>query len=325
MALPDTYRAFVLDQQRQLARLVRQNGIAPIKKLYEDMLAEVTRKLGVSAAGSFSDVQLRGMLAQIKLGLATIQHPAAGALNEAAFQTALAGARASLEAVARLERQFTGALVPLPLLETARLNGLVKGQTSSLLTAHEISIARYGTRMVGRMEQALGASIAAGETTTQAIDRITATGEMEWWQGERIVRTELAYSTSASTREAIEAQSEELDGDLWMRWTEHVSDDGQALDDRVGVDSEAMHGQVTPPGGMFTQPPAAPDGEDVAAGLAGQSWSHPPNRPNDRSVLMPWRAHWGVPGWIWLEGRRTPATEKLVEEMTGQRQRRRAG
>lgn len=325
MALPDTYRAFVLDQQRQLERLVRANGIGPIRKLYEDMLAEVTRKLGASAAGSFDHVKLRGMLGQIKLGLASIQGPAAGALNEAAYKTALAAARSTLEAVARLERQLTGALVPLPLLETARLRGLVQGQTSSLLSAHETSIARYGARLVGRMEQQLGASMAAGETTSQAIDRITATGEMEWWQGERIVRTELAYSTSATAREAMEAQSEELDGDLWMRWTEHVSDDGDPLDDRVGVDSLALHGQVAPPGGMFTQPPSAPGGGEVPPGLVGRSWSHPPSRPNDRAVLMPWRAHWGIPGWIWRDGRRAPATEQLVDEMSARRPIRRAG
>lgn len=316
MALPDTYRAFVLEQQRQLARLVRENGIGPIRKLYEAMLAEITGKLGAAAAGTFDHVQLRGMLAQLKLGLAAIQRPAAGALNEAAFQTALAGARSALEAVARLERHFTGALVPLPLLETARLHGLVRGQAASLLTSHETSIARYGTRLIGRMQEQLAGSLAAGETTSQAIDRITATGELEWWQGERIVRTELAYSMSASAREAIEAQSEDLDGDLWMRWTEHVSDDGSPLDDRVGVDSEALHGQVAPPGGLFTQPPRARDGGEVAPGLAGQSWSHPPNRCNDRAVLTPWRAHWGVPGWIWTNGRRVPATAALVDQIT---------
>jgi hypothetical protein len=319
MALPETYRAFVLDQQRQLERLVRSNGLAPIRKLYEGMFAEVARKLGASQVGSFGHLQIRGMMAQIQLGLASVQRQAAGALNDAAFQTALASARSALEGVARLERHYTGAMVPLPLLEAARLNGLVQGQTSSLLTAHDRSIARYGIRLVGRMESQLGAALVAGETSTQAIDRIRATADLEWWQGERIVRTELAYSASASARAAIEEQSEDLDGDLWMRWTEHVSDEGSPYDDRVGVDSLAMHGQVAPPGGYFTQPASAPGGDPVPEGLVLRTWAHPPNRPNDRGVLAPWRAHWGVPGWIWRGGRRVPATESLVAAMTSGR------
>ena len=313
MALPETYRAFVLDQQRALARLVRDNGVKPVRQLYERMMGDVARKLAVSASGSFSNVQLRGMLAQIRLGLAALQRPAAGALTDAAFQAALASARGALEGVARLERHFTGVLVPVPLLEAARLNGLVRGQASSLIGAHDRSIARYSTRLVNVMERQLGAALAAGETQIQAIDRINKVADLEWWQGERIVRTELAYSAAASAREAFEAQSGELGGDLWMRWTEHVNDDGAALDDRVGVDSLAMHGQVAPPGGLFTQPPRAPSGADVPQGLVGKTWSHPPSRPNDRAVLAPWRAHWGVPGWVW-RGRRVPATESLVAE-----------
>jgi hypothetical protein len=126
--------------------------------------------------------------------------------------------------------------------------------------------------------------------------------------------TELSYASGVSARGAIEEQAVELDGDLWMRWSEHVSDDGQPLDDRVGVDSEAMNGQVAPPGGMFTQPPVSPDGDIVQAGLVGQSWAAPPNRPNDRAVLVPWRYSWGVPGWQWDGGQRVPVTESGAEQ-----------
>lgn len=315
MPLPETYRAFVLDQQRTLARLVRIQGVAPIRRLYESMLEGVTRQLGRRAADGFGAIQLRGMLAQIRLGLAALQRPVTGALNEAAFTAAISQARGTLEGLARLERAMSGAVVPLPLLETARLNGLVRGQTSSLLAAHGRSVARYGASLVRRMERTLGASLAAGESQTQAIDRIAEVGDAEWWQGERIVRTELAHSASSTTREVIEEQSEELGGDLWMRWTEHVDDDGTPRDDRVEVDSLAMHGQVAPPGGMFVMPPSAPDGREVPKGLAGKEWACPPNRPNDRACLTPWRPHWTeVPGWVW-RGRRVPATERLVAQM----------
>lgn len=314
VALPDSYRAIVREQQRQLAKLIEREGIGPVFRMYQNMLDEVKRKLARVASGSFSSAQLRGMLAQIKIGLTAILREMSGQLGDAAFKIGMATARAQLEDVARLEAQFSGALVQLPVLETARLRGLVQGQTSSLLSFHQTSLARYGSHLVGRMETALGAALATGESSHEAIDRIMKVGDLEWWRAERIVRTELSYAAQASNRTAIQEQSKELGGDLWMRWNEHVSDSGAPLDDRVGDDSIAMHGQVAPPGGRFTQPPSTPSGEPVSKSLAGESWEHPPNRPNDRSVLTPWRAHWGIPGWIW-QGRRVPVTEAMAREL----------
>lgn len=311
--LPDTYRAVVLDQQVQLEKLVRLAGVGPVRRLYEDMLDEVARKLRRTATGTLTHMQLRGILAQIKLGLAGVIRKMSGAFGDAAFQVGIASARSMLEDVASLEKHFTGGIVALPLMETARLRGLVAGEMPSVMRMHETTMARYGVHLVGRMEMELGASLAAAETPARAIDRVMKVGDLEWWRAERIVRTELNYSSSASSRAAADEQAVELDGDLWTRWTEHVTDDGEPLDDRVGVDSEAMHGQVAPPGGLFTQPPRAPDGEKVGDSLAERTWEHPPNRPNDRAVLVPWRVHWDIPGWVWRGGRRVPVTAAIVE------------
>lgn len=320
--LPDEYRAMVRGQQQQLEKLVATNGVGPVHRMYQDMLEEITRKLRETAPGTFGHVQLRGMLAQVKVGLTSLLREMSGAMGDAAFQIGMASARSMLLEVAKLESQFTGAVVPLSVTEVARLRGLVQGETSSLLAHHNASLARYGSHLIGTMERELAASLTVGEGTDEAIARIEKVGQMEWWRAERIVRTELAYASSASTRAAIEAESKELDGELWMRWSEHITDDGQPYDDRVAVDSKAMHGQVAPPGGMFTQPPTSPAGEPVSKSLVGKSWAHPPNRPNDRAVLTPWRAHWGVEGWIWRAGRRVPVTEEMVLQMLGRGQSR---
>jgi hypothetical protein len=310
--MPPAYRAIVIDQQAQLAKLVKTAGIGPTRALYERMLDEVTRKLDVAASESFTAQQMRGLLAQIKLGLARVQGAIGDAVEGAADEVGIHAARTILTNAAKLERHFTGAIIPLPLLETARLRGLVADQTSSLMRVHATSMARFGAQLVGRMEGELATSLSVGENHSQAIDRVMKLGDLEWYRAERIVRTEMSFAANRSSRAAADEQAEELDGDLWSRWTEHVSDDGMPYDDRVGVDSEAMHGQVAPPDGMFTQPPSSPDGEDVGS-LAGRQWACPPNRPNDRAVLVPWRAHWGVPGWRW-QGRRVPVTEDHAQE-----------
>lgn len=307
--LPPAYRAIILDQQDQLQRLVRTAGVAPVRALYDRMLADVTRRIDATPAATFGHQQLTGLLAQIKLGLARVQGAMGAAVEDSATQVGVHAARTLLTDAAKLEKHFTGAVISLPLLEIGRLNGLVADQIPSLMRAHNVSMARFGTQLVGRFEGEIGAAMALGESPGKMIDRLQTVGEMEWWRAERVVRTELNFAAGRSARAAADEQAEELDGDMWSRWTEHVTDQGTPLDDRVGVDSEAMHGQVAPPGEAFTQPPANRQGDLVSDSLVGRTWTCPPNRPNDRAVLVPWRAHWGVPGWRWEDGTRVPVTE----------------
>lgn len=322
-SLPPYYRSIVIDQQAQLARLVRSAGVAPIKRLYQEMMADLEKKLASLSSATFSHQQIQGLLAQVRLGLARLQSQMRDVVKDGAVTVGIESARTLLTNAAKLEKHFTGAVIPLRVAEIGRLRGLANDQVPSLMRVHDRTMARYGTRLVGRFETTLASSLALGETQTQAIDRVIELGDVEWWQAERIVRTETAFAGSAVARAASDEQADELDGDMWTRWTEHVSDDGVPFDDRVGVDSEALHGQVAPPGGMFVQPPTNRKGDAVQASLVGQEWAHPPNRPNDRSVLVPWRAHWGVPGWIW-DGRRVPITETRVAKVNEAWMRKRA-
>jgi hypothetical protein len=146
---------------------------------------------------------------------------------------------------------------------------------------------------------------------------VALTGEQRW-QAERIVRTECAWAFNATHADGIADAARELP-DMMMRWTEQCDDaSGAPLDDRVGVDSIALHGQLAKPGGVFTMPPTSlvPDKSgktDVPLGLVGMMWAHPPNRPNDRAVLAPWRPHWGVPGWTWDGSGRVPYEVREAE------------
>jgi hypothetical protein len=169
-------------------------------------------------------------------------------------------------------------------------------------------MARYGVRIVEDVEKEMALSMLKGETPSAVIDTVAEAIDGEWWQGERIVRTEMAYAYNGTHRDGIMEASEQIP-ELWMRWEEHCDDSGSPLDDRVGVDSIAMHGQVAKPGDQFTMPDTAPFPDakgrtEVPESLVGLSWDFPPNRPNDRAVLSPWMEDWGVPGWRYVGGDR---------------------
>lgn len=129
-------------------------------------------------------------------------------------------------------------------------------------------------------------------------DMISALGESytgNWWQLERIIRTETAFAYNTAISDSLQVMQHAIPG-LRQRWSELVDDaTWQPLDNRVAADSMVMHGQLASDQGLFKQP----DGPGVPAGLVGQSWAHPPNRPNDRSIITPWLPDWNIPAWIW--------------------------
>jgi len=121
------------------------------------------------------------------------------------------------------------------------------------------------------------------------------------WKVERLVRTEASYGYNLTQAAALRAFPTERGQLLWGRWTERVDDESEEpLDDRVGEDSIVLHGQVARPGGMYTMPAESGAPEK----MIGMQWAFPPNRPNDRAILLPWMRDWGVPGWVYQGGRR---------------------
>lgn len=145
---------------------------------------------------------------------------------------------------------------------------------------------------------------AAFEEETSVGDLVNLAGELmdgQAWKVERLVRTEASYGYNLAQAAALRAFPTEKGQLLWGRWTERVDDEsGEPLDDRVGKDSIVLHGQVARPGGLYTMPVDALAPES----MIGMQWAFPPNRPNDRAILLPWMRDWGVSGWVYQGGRR---------------------
>lgn len=302
MEVPAGFHTAAKEHRSRLTRVMEKGGVQPLKRLYDQAQLELEAKLLKlvgSANKQFTAHQHKAMLAQIKQGQIQIARRMAEAMGKLSKEAQVTALRGLVKDIVSLEKQFTGATVPVPIEEAARFAGVIDKHRTSLLSVHRLSMAKYGAQVVTRMQDHIAQSLIQGETAGQAIDRIQSVADMEWYQAERIVRTEQAWAYNATHADGILELSEDIP-DLMQRWTEFVSDSTMSpLDDRVGKDSIAMHGQLAPPGGRFTMPPGEPG---VSSTLWGQSWLFPPNRPNDRAVLQPWRKHWGVPGWVYRGG-----------------------
>lgn len=309
---PKEFMAAVRAHRNKLEKVLTAQASAKMKRLYDEAQSSVQANIRRAVRGGKGDTftahQQRIVMSQLKQGQAVVMRRLAGDMRPLSKKAQEASLNGLIDDVARLSKKFTGAEVTLPVEEAATFADVIAGRSSSLLRMHQTSMARYGVNVVENVEEQLSLTLLKGGSMSDAYETVAQSIDGEWWQGERIVRTEMAYAYNITARDGIEESAEEIP-ELMQRWEEHCDDAGMPLDDRVAVDSIAMHGQVTEAGGIFTMPPTAPFADakgrtDVPQSLVGLSWEAPPNRPNDRSVISPWMESWGVPGWVWRGGRR---------------------
>jgi hypothetical protein len=307
-AFLDTVRA----HRNKLEKTLQGNAASKMKSLYEEANGSLVMKLAktikTGRGDSFSAYQMRVAQAQLREGQALISQRLAGSMTPLTKNAQEQALKGLVNDVRKLHKKFTGGEIVLPVEEASVFAGVVQRRASTLLRANQTSFSRYGVNVVEKVEKQMAVSMLKGETPSDVVDTIAETIGGEWWQGDRIVRTEMAYAYNSTHRDGIAESAEDMPG-LMMRWEEHCDDGGSPLDDRVGVDSIAMHGQVAKPGDLFIMPATAPFPDEkgrtaVPEALVGRSWSFPPNRPHDRAVISPWMADWGVPGWIYEGGRR---------------------
>ncbi len=311
---------------RTLERLTKQRGVAPMLRLIEQAHADLERKVrNLGKPGeTFTEVQRQALLAQYRAMMVQLQPRMVRTLGEASREAQIAGIRDLVKLVALGEAEFEGVVTPLPLEQAARMAGIIDKDRASLLRQHEVSIRTYGVQSIGEAETFLAQSFMQARGYAETTSGLLSMVEGSRYRAERIVRTETSFAYNTAHATAIDDASELVDG-LMRRWTEYVDDaTGRPLDARVANDSLVLHGQVCfqPEGatfegrstflvggtGGFTMPP---DGR-VNAKLWGKRYAHPPNRPNDRSRLVPWKPTWGVPAYMVVNGVRMDVRKALA-------------
>lgn len=196
------------------------------------------------------------------------------------------------------------------LLDSGReVQRLVGVRNDRLLQMRATSAANFGRVLSTTAQQQLlvyaNMSAAVKPSVLEIAKIVSATVRGQEWRATRVVVTEAAYAYNQAQVDGMRelARRDPALRGLMMRWTERIDDAGRVLDSRVAADSIVLHGQVAPPGGVFTFPPDAANAR-VSHKFIGRSWPFPPNRPHDRAVLTPWVPGCGQPAWTFSGGRR---------------------
>lgn len=293
--------------RRDAIALVQSVGLARTRKLLEQASADLTKridqKVKANTGESFTLTQLRASLAQITIVTRDVTLGLRGVIVDAGQDAADHAADHAVSYLASAEKAFRGVgAAPLPLREVAILEHARSGVNASILRRLASSgepiedadeephpakmgiLQRYGVETLGHFERTLQRGLLAKKSWREMRDDITEQSPFlkqapAHWAA-RIVRTESMAAYNRAGWEATREADEQL-GDM----TKILS---AAFDERTAADSYATHGQIRRPEEPF------------------ETWygpmQHPPDRPNDRGIVVPHRISWPIPPYLqWKE------------------------
>lgn len=307
MAKSKSLREYQRELKRNRATLDRvldRRSVLSLKRYFDKAQDELERQLFVMArsvgAAPMTPLQAQQLLLQVHIAQQIVAQKLHEQFVPVSEEVQVEGVRETDRTIGVLNLALMGLAVTLPLTEPTVLRGLIEKRKGALAQSNEASFKHYGNVLINTSKEQVALSLAMGETPMEAIERVRRGLDDTWWQAERIIVTDTAKAFNTAHADSIIEAGKDL-RDLKKRWTELVDDaTGRPFDNRVGKDSMVLHGQVTSMDGVFVMPPDP----TVHRSFWNQTYFQSPNRPNDRSVTMPWRPGYKIPGWEWRDGQR---------------------
>lgn len=299
--MPTSIRDLLRRDHESALELLRRVGVARTRKLLAGAQRDLERRIDEAVRGpgkdSFTAVQLRATLAQVRAVTRDVQRGVRDVILEGA---GVASERAADNLARYLEaanRAFSGTARPLGLDRAAMVDAATVGVRSTMLRRLASSgtrvpgadpephpakmgiLDRYGIKTIGHFEDVLRRGLVTRATFGEMRDQIRDASPflrgapMSW--ATRITRTELHGAYQRGGHEAIQNAAEQVDDMLKIVTA--------TFDNRTAPDSFNQHGCCRLPDEPFEY-----------VGSAGESifYLHPPDRPQDRSVVVAHRASW---------------------------------
>jgi hypothetical protein len=206
--------------------------------------------------------------------------------------------------VTRVETHYRGQTPVVQAAQSAVVSGVYPKIAPTLLHHYQESSRAWGPTTVARIQEGLAKSLVQGETVDEAVSRVSgASGlyEGERWRAERVVRTEMSYSYGVAKQVSM--------GNLAQQVPHMKKRLVATHDNRTGQDSIDLDGQT-----VAVEQPFVWAVKDSKGRLTGKivHYMQPPNRPNDREVVIPWMDGWS-PGALGEAGPVDPSTAGLPE------------
>jgi hypothetical protein len=241
---------------------------------YREVRQELRDRLSRTRADTFTAQQMRGVLAQVEGAIIAMNSSLKGEMETAANELALEGVEDLVSEIERFDEHFTGAVVPI------NLNAQVAALETSnfLLTKYSSSIDAYGEDLIRQITGNLTQSALMQQPYGNMIRDLSNFFEGEQWKLERIARTELHNVYNLGKMNGMgELISQDIVPDL-MKTLIHPMDARTAEDSKLAARLDLI------------VPVDAPFEYRWKGEI--RRFMAPPDRPNDRAILVPYRKAW---------------------------------
>lgn len=293
-----TGRELLVRNREQAMKLVNGMGKDRMQKVLAGAERDLLARMKSAGSGSFTAEQAKVALAQVRAVLKDVQ----GGIKETAVEGAKVASEKAVEGqidyLNAVDQQFKGIVQPLALDEAAMFERGMQGAKSSLLARlassgepvvgadavpHKAKVGileRYGMNTFAQFEDIFQKGVLTKASWTDMRSQITEVSPflqgapMSW--STRIVRTEVMSAYNKASWESTREADDQL-GDM-------VKIVSSVVDDRTGSDSISLHAQIRRVDEAF----------ETWYGLM----QHPPDRPNDRGLVVPHRIAWPIPDYL---------------------------
>jgi hypothetical protein len=286
--------ALAIDRQQAQA-FAEQVGDKRLRALLEDAAKDLRARLAVVEASklgpeSYTAMQMRATLKQVEQVVARLTKGMRGLLVDNAEQAGAKGAEGAVKYLQQADKAFRGIGTQPLALRTASMIDAARGASAASILrrlsadpnhpGHMGVLQRYGVNTIGHFERELQKGIVQRKSWQQMRKDITEKSPFlqaapKFW-ATRIVRTEFMAAQSKGQHEAVVKANKDLGGFVKIL--------SAVFDDRTGADSVAIHGMIRRPEEPFEWWEGA--------------FMHPPNRPNDREIVVPHRIAWPIPPYL---------------------------
>jgi hypothetical protein len=245
-----------------------------IMRAYRGIRGQLRDRLDHLRADTFTAQHLRGVLSQVEGAIRAMNAKLQGDMEDGATSAALAGIEDLITETKAFNEKFSGAVTPI------NLNAALLAQDTAnfLVTKYETNLDDYGSGLYKQISNGLFNASIGEASYGEVVQDISRFFTAEEWKLHRIVRTELHNIYNMGK---IKGMDELVDGSIpdLMKTLMHP------MDQRTGKDS--MYAARLQLVAKINEPFVYVwDGKR-------REFMAPPDRPNDRAILVPYREEWG--------------------------------
>jgi hypothetical protein len=240
---------------------------------YKEVRQELRDRLDYIPEGTFTSQRLRGVLVQVEAAIAAMSSSLKTGMNDLAKESALKGVDHQLAEIRKFDKEFLGAVTPIDVNRV-----LVMEETNNfLLNKYESSIDAYGQDLISQITSTLSTQALMEAPLSTVVRNLGRFFQGEEWKLHRIARTEFHGVYNIAKMKSMSGVRDDYLPDLQKTLI-------HPMDARTGDDSKLL----------ARKNPIVGVDEPFKYTYKGKVrvFMAPPDRPNDRAILVPYRQVW---------------------------------